>query len=133
MDHSASLEYAASGASQHALVEDTTAEVTQKLFHINTLAPINLTQALLPHILESPLGQGASPDGPQGSQQDGHAQEGSERGLQRGAKGGCHIVVVGSMAGKVPSPGQAVYSGCKTALMGYFASLSTELSARQAS
>ncbi|KAL0052302.1 hypothetical protein WJX82_011685 [Trebouxia sp. C0006] len=42
----------------------------------------------------------------------------------------CHIVVVGSMAGKVPSPGQSVYSGCKTALMGYFASLQTELSTR---
>ena len=110
------------GASQHALAEDTTPEVTHKLFQLNTLAPITLTQALLPHIL-LPLHQQGDPHGdPQGKQHT-QVQEGS-------MQGGCHIVVVGSMAGKVPSPGQAVYSGCKTALMGYFASLSTELSAR---
>jgi len=44
--------------------------------------------------------------------------------LKRG-KG--RIVVVASMAGKVPSPGQAVYSACKMALYGYFASLATEV------
>ena len=43
---------------------------------------------------------------------------------------GCHIVVVGSMAGKVPAPGQAVYSACKTALVGYFSSLQAELADR---
>lgn len=118
------------GASQHALAEDTTPEVTQKLFQLNTLAPINLTQALLPYILQPLHKPGGSPaEDPQQNQQ-GHIQGGSGDGLQGGAPRGCHIVVVGSMAGKVPSPGQAVYSGCKTALMGYFASLSTELSAR---
>ena len=119
------------GASQHALAEDTTSEVTHKLFQLNTLAPINLTQALLAHILP-PL---HSPEGlPAAAQQhrQGQVPPGSGDGLQGGVPGGCHIVVVGSMAGKVPSPGQAVYSGCKTALMGYFASLSTELSARYA-
>ena len=121
--------HAIAGASQHALAEDTTAEVTHKLFQLNTLAPINLTQALLPYILESPQNQGASPDeSPQGHSQG--FSGGSQN--QGGRKGGCHIVVVGSMAGKVPSPGQAVYSGCKTALMGYFASLATELSVRYA-
>ena len=103
--------------------------MTQKLFQLNTLAPINLTQALLPYILQPLHGQGGPPAEGQESQQ-GQVQEGPEEGLQGGLQGGCHIVVVSSMAGKVPSPGQAVYSGCKTALVGYFASLSTELSAR---
>ena len=34
------------------------------------------------------------------------------------ARGKGRIVVVSSMAGKVPSPGQAVYSAAKTALQG---------------
>lgn len=117
------------GASQHALAEDTTPEVTHKLFQLNTLAPITLTQALLPHILQPLHQQGDPSDDPQGGQQS-RVQKGSNGGPQGSVQGGCHVVVVGSMAGKVPSPGQAVYSGCKTALMGYFASLSTELSAR---
>ncbi|KAL6761352.1 hypothetical protein V8C86DRAFT_2536220 [Haematococcus lacustris] len=37
------------------------------------------------------------------------------------------IVVVASMAGKVPSPGQSVYSACKMAVFGYFSSLATEV------
>ena len=120
------------GASQHALAEDTTSEVTQKLFQLNTLAPINLTQALLPYILQ-PLHNPGGPTAEAQQHQQGQVPAGgSDDGLQGGVPGGCHIVVVGSMAGKVPSPGQAVYSGCKTALMGYFASLSTELSARYA-
>lgn len=44
--------------------------------------------------------------------------------LKRG-KG--RFVVVSSMAAKVPSPGQAVYSAAKMAVWGYFASLATEL------
>ncbi|KAL6660614.1 hypothetical protein ACP70R_000003 [Stipagrostis hirtigluma subsp. patula] len=38
-----------------------------------------------------------------------------------------HFVVMSSAAGKVPSPGQAVYSASKHALNGYFASLRSEL------
>lgn len=37
------------------------------------------------------------------------------------------LVVVSSMAAKVPSPGQAVYSAAKMAVWGYFTSLATEL------
>ncbi|KAL0020618.1 hypothetical protein WJX79_000684 [Trebouxia sp. C0005] len=143
----ASLDYLIhnAGASQHALAEDTSPDVTQKLFQLNTLAPINLTQALLPHILNSkppsqPADSGPSQSpgnrtGPhslplptsqsQGDPADPHAALPAS-----GPARQCHIVVVGSMAGKVPSPGQSVYSGCKTALMGYFASLQTELSTR---
>lgn len=117
------------------MAEDTTPEVTHKLFQLNTLAPITLTQALLPHILQ-PLhqqeeGPADPPAGPKDRQQVQGGSDGGVQGVgQEGGQSGCHIVVVGSMAGKVPSPGQAIYSGCKTALMGYFTSLSTELSAR---
>jgi NAD(P)-dependent dehydrogenase (short-subunit alcohol dehydrogenase family) len=194
------MSLAHAGASQHALAEDTTAEVAQKLFQLNTLGPINLTQALLPLLLApnnaypdssrnasqhrhatgshgESQAVSASADGQ--STQSGHAkgangqasdaaagsgppnsgrQAAASSGRQEAAQGNsdgqaaansgrqgaassgrqemskaqrpCHITVVGSMAGKVPSPGQSVYSGCKTALMGYFASLQTELSAR---
>eukprot|EP00884_Botryococcus_braunii_P016676 jgi/Botrbrau1/3692/Bobra.0008s0019.1 len=37
------------------------------------------------------------------------------------------LVIISSMAGVVPSPGQAMYSACKEALSGYFLSLATEL------
>jgi NAD(P)-dependent dehydrogenase (short-subunit alcohol dehydrogenase family) len=40
------------------------------------------------------------------------------------------LVVIASMAAKVPSPGQAVYSGAKAALWGYFLSLAAEVSGR---
>ncbi|WVZ52902.1 hypothetical protein U9M48_003904 [Paspalum notatum var. saurae] len=38
-----------------------------------------------------------------------------------------HFVVMSSAAGKVPAPGQAIYSASKHALNGYFASLRSEL------
>ncbi|KAJ1256691.1 hypothetical protein BS78_K332800 [Paspalum vaginatum] len=38
-----------------------------------------------------------------------------------------HFVVMSSAAGKVPTPGQAIYSASKHALNGYFASLRSEL------
>lgn len=43
------------------------------------------------------------------------------------SRGKGRMVVVSSMAAKVPSPGQAVYSAAKMAVWGYFASLATEL------
>ncbi|KAJ8747911.1 hypothetical protein K2173_012801 [Erythroxylum novogranatense] len=42
-------------------------------------------------------------------------------------RGRGHFVVMSSAAGKVPSPGQAVYSASKFALNGYFHSLRSEL------
>ncbi|KAL9290162.1 putative oxidoreductase [Arabidopsis thaliana] len=41
-------------------------------------------------------------------------------------QGGGHFVVISSAAGKVPSPGQAIYSASKHALHGYFHSLRSE-------
>lgn len=82
------------GASQHSLAEQTSAEVVAQMFALNTLGPINLTRAALPHMLTRRRGR---------------------------------IVVVSSMAGLVPSPGQAIYSACKHALNGYFATLLTEV------
>lgn len=66
------------GASQHAMAEDVTASVTDQMFALNTIGPIKLTRAALPHMLRR----------------------------QRG-----RLVVIASMAAKVPTPGQAIYSG----------------------
>ncbi|KAK9819730.1 hypothetical protein WJX72_001706 [[Myrmecia] bisecta] len=82
------------GASQHAVAEETSADVMEQLFELNTLGPVKLTRAALPYMLSRKKGQ---------------------------------IVVVSSMAGKVPSPGQAVYSGAKSALLGYFHALHAEV------
>lgn len=64
------------------------------MFQLNTLGPIKLTRALLPHML---------------------------------SRGKGRVVVIDSMAAKVPSPGQAVYAACKSGLYGYFAGLATEV------
>ena len=40
------------------------------------------------------------------------------------------IVAVSSMAGMIPSPGQAVYAACKAALNAYCATLLTEMNDR---
>lgn len=138
----ASLCVLRAGASQHAMAEDVTASVTDQMFALNTIGPIKLTRAALPHMLRR----------------------------QRG-----RLVVIASMAAKVPTPGQAIYSGetrsclylgsavehrvgcglllntsagrrnngcdssamlrrtgAKMALYGYFASLATEIVDRQA-
>jgi short-subunit dehydrogenase len=42
----------ATGASQHALAAETTDQVAEALLDINTLAPIRLTQAILPYMLK---------------------------------------------------------------------------------
>lgn len=42
-------------------------------------------------------------------------------------RGKGRLVVTASMAAKVPSPGQAVYSAAKMAVWGYFGSLATEV------
>ncbi|RID64591.1 hypothetical protein BRARA_E03517 [Brassica rapa] len=41
-------------------------------------------------------------------------------------RGGGHFVVISSAAGKVPSPGQAIYAASKHALQGYFHTLRSE-------
>ncbi|KAF2559380.1 hypothetical protein F2Q68_00018390 [Brassica cretica] len=41
-------------------------------------------------------------------------------------RGGGHFVVISNVAGKVPSPGQAMYAASKHALQGYFHSLRSE-------
>ena len=40
------------GASQHALAAETSDQVAEALLDINALAPIRLTQAVLPHMLK---------------------------------------------------------------------------------
>ena len=48
-------------------------------------------------------------------------------GLLKQGKG--HLIMIASMAGKIPSPGQAIYASTKFAVVGYFQSLRTELAA----
>lgn len=45
-------------------------------------------------------------------------------------RGRGHFVVISSMAGVRPSGGQAIYSASKSALMGYFLSLRSEMADR---
>lgn len=49
------------GASQHALASETSDEVAQQLIDLNTMAPIKLTRALLPHMLQRWEYAGVSP------------------------------------------------------------------------
>jgi short-subunit dehydrogenase len=60
------------------MAEDVSYSVTDQMFDLNTLGPIKLTKAALPHLLSRKKGR---------------------------------IVVIASMAAKVPTPGQAIYSG----------------------
>ncbi|KAL6771473.1 hypothetical protein ACKKBG_A26525 [Auxenochlorella protothecoides x Auxenochlorella symbiontica] len=82
------------GASQHAVVEETTCDVATELLHLNLHAAINVARATLPYM------------------------------LRRGK--GWHVVI-SSMAGVVPSPGQAVYAAAKAGLRAYFGSLKAEM------
>lgn len=45
------------GASQHSLAEETSAEVVEQLFQLNTLGPMHLTRAVLPHMLRRTKGR----------------------------------------------------------------------------
>jgi dehydrogenase/reductase SDR family member 7 len=45
-------------------------------------------------------------------------------------RGGGHLVPIASMAGVVPSPGQAEYAAAKHAVRGYFASVAAEMADR---
>jgi hypothetical protein len=74
------LSFSPPGASQHAMAEDVKSSITAQMFALNTLGPIMLTRAALPHMLERRKGR---------------------------------FVVIASMAAKVPSPGQAIYTGEK--------------------
>ena len=54
-------------------------------------------------------------------------------GMLRGChacRGGGQLVLISSLAGVLPSPGQAVYSAAKAGLNSYFLSLSSELRSR---
>lgn len=82
------------GASQHAVVEETSQGVATELLHLNLHAAINVARATLPAMLA--------------------------------AGKGWHVVIA-SMAGVVPSPGQAVYAAAKAGLRAYFGSLKAEM------
>ena len=82
------------GASQHAVVEETSVAVATQLLNLNLHAAVNVARVTLPYMLD---------------------------------KGKGWHVVISSMAGVVPSPGQAVYAAAKAGLRAYFGSLKAEL------
>ena len=91
------------GASQAAPAAESTPATLAALMDINATAPLRLTAAALPHLLEAGAASVAA-EGP--------------RSL---------IVGVASMAAVVPSPGQAGYSAGKAALAAYLRALDYEL------
>ena len=85
------------GIGYHGLVEDMPSETVRELFELNVLALIDLTQRVLPQMLE---------------------------------RGHGHIVNVGSVAGFVGVPAEAVYSATKWAVQGFNDGLRRELRGR---
>uniref|UniRef100_A0A7S0UUM4 NAD(P)-binding protein n=1 Tax=Polytomella parva TaxID=51329 RepID=A0A7S0UUM4_9CHLO len=102
------------GASQHSIAADTSPQVSRSLLDLNGLAPIRLTRLVLPYLLQ-PL-----PSIPAPSSTSPIPNPSSQPASSR-------IVFIGSMAAKVPSPGQSSYSAAKMAAYGYFATLASEL------
>lgn len=91
------------GASQAAPAAETAPSTLAALLDVNAAAPLRLTAAALPHLLDS--GKAA-------------VAAGGARSL---------IVAVASMAAVVPSPGQAGYSAGKAALTAYLRAIDYEL------
>jgi dehydrogenase/reductase SDR family protein 7 len=95
------------GGSQHSLAHETSDSVTDAVFALNASGPIKLTRAALPYLLGHKGGEGA-----------GAAAASASRPRR--------VVAVCSAAAICPSPGEAVYSGAKAALLGYLRSLASE-------
>jgi dehydrogenase/reductase SDR family protein 7 len=100
------------GGSQHSLAPETSDAVTRAVFALNAEGPIKLTRAALPYLMGQKGGAEASAGGEQ--------QQQPQRRERR-------IVAVCSAAALCPSPGEAVYSGAKAALLGYLRSLASEV------
>lgn len=96
------------GASQHAAAAATTAEVSDAILELNAAAPIRLTRAALPHLLETAA----------------DVEKSAKTPLFPPAAA---VLGVSSMAALVPSPGQAAYSASKAALALYLRSVEAEL------
>lgn len=99
------------GGSQHSLAPETSDAVTRAVFALNAEGPIKLTRAALPYL----MGQKGGKAGASGS------------GEQQQPKRERRIVAVCSAAALCPSPGEAVYSGAKAALLAYLRSLASEV------
>lgn len=118
------------GASQHAAAAATTAEVSDAILELNAAAPIRLTRAALPHLLET-LAAAAKTAAASGGEQRGQTRKArkatSKRNAAHLAAPAASVLGVSSMAALVPSPGQAAYSASKAALALYLRSVEAEL------
>lgn len=117
------------GASQHAAAVATTAAVSDAILELNAAAPIRLTRAALPHLLETAAAASAS-------KAEMEAGEATPSGGQKKSKSkkknsrlppAASVLGVSSMAALVPSPGQAAYSASKAALALFLRSVEAEL------
>jgi dehydrogenase/reductase SDR family member 7 len=125
------------GCSQHSLAEETSADVADAMLRLNTLAPIALTRAALP-VTALPVVASLLPS------RRAVITHRADPAVVPPTKVPCQltllmaaqamlkrrqgrILVISSMAGRIPSPGQALYSAAKFGLNGYFQALSTEI------
>lgn len=109
------------GGSQHSLAPETSDAVTRAVFALNAEGPIKLTRAALPYLMGTKGGREGGGGG--GSGGNGSAQQQTQPQKQRERR----VVAVCSAAALCPSPGEAVYSGAKAALLGYLRSLASEV------
>ena len=120
------------GASQHAAAAATTAEVSDAILELNAAAPIRLTRAALPHLLETAAAAAAAARAAGAGAGAGAGGE-IEKKKKKGASSAppfppaASVLGVSSMAALVPSPGQAAYSASKAALALYLRSVEAEL------
>ena len=107
------------GASQHAAAAATTAEVSDAILELNAAAPIRLTRAALPHLLETAAAAKAAAAAT--------TKKNSSSSKSPLFPPAAAVLGVSSMAALVPSPGQAAYSASKAALALYLRSVEAEL------
>jgi dehydrogenase/reductase SDR family member 7 len=123
------------GGSQHSLAPETSDAVADAVFALNALGPIKLTRAALPYLMGTKGGgvgrAGGTASGAAGSGKSGaegsHEQQQQQQQQAPPPRPIRRVVAVCSAAAVCPSPGEAVYSGAKAALLGYLRSLASEV------
>jgi short-subunit dehydrogenase len=96
------------GASQHAVAEETTADIAAAILNINLTGPLALCRATLPFMIQ---------------QYDNNVSTNNKKSSNKPRH-----VVISSFSSIIPSPGQSVYAASKAGLRAYFSSIHTELS-----
>jgi len=122
------------GGSQHSLAGETSDAVTRAVFALNAEGPIKLTRAALPYLTGSKGkgvdggggGGGSGGGGSSGSSGQRQQQQQPQQSKKNTPARERRVVAVCSAAALCPSPGEAVYSAAKGALLAYLRSLASE-------